>query len=92
MSESLNEKFLESVDKVVNLKQKPDDDELLILYGLYKQSIYGTCNIEKPDFYKFTERKKYDAWNSLENMDSEDAKKQYIREVKLLIMKYGLNN
>jgi len=91
MSDTLNENFLKCVDNVVNLSKRPDEDELLILYGLYKQALFGNCNIECPEFYKFTERKKYNAWNELKDLDMETAKKKYIREVKLLIMKYGLD-
>ena len=92
MSDKLNELFLKCSKDVMNLKEKPDQDELLIIYGLYKQSTCGNCNITCPNFYNFTEKKKYDAWNNLKDVDMDDAKKKYIREVKLLIMKYELTN
>jgi diazepam-binding inhibitor (GABA receptor modulating acyl-CoA-binding protein) len=92
MSDILHENFLKSVGSVINLSSKPDEDELLILYGLYKQALCGNCNIECPEFYKLKERKKYNAWNELKDLDMEVAKKKYVREVKLLIMKYGLND
>ena len=36
--------FLEAAEKVKNLKTKPNDSEMLELYGLYKQATVGDVN------------------------------------------------
>jgi len=76
---------------VKNLKKTPEDDELLTLYGLYKQSIDGDCNINKPLFLNFKEKRKYNAWNDQVGLEKNKAMKYYVREVKILIKQYGIN-
>lgn len=38
------QEFLEAAEKVKNLKTKPNDSEMLELYGLYKQATVGDVN------------------------------------------------
>jgi len=38
------QEFLEAAENVKNLKSKPNDDEMLELYGLYKQATVGDVN------------------------------------------------
>jgi len=38
------QEFLESAEKVKHLKTKPNDGEMLELYGLYKQATVGDVN------------------------------------------------
>jgi diazepam-binding inhibitor (GABA receptor modulating acyl-CoA-binding protein) len=38
------EDFLAAVEKVNKFSKKPKDDELLIVYGLYKQATVGDVN------------------------------------------------
>ena len=47
----LEEEFNKYSEIVKNLKEKPEDDVLLRLYGLYKQSIEGDCNIDEPRIF-----------------------------------------
>ncbi|ETW30800.1 hypothetical protein PFFCH_01781 [Plasmodium falciparum FCH/4] len=70
--------FINSVPKNVNL---PNDIKLS-LYKYYKQSTLGNCNIKEPSRFKVTDRKKYEAWKSVENLNREDAKKRYVELVK----------
>ena len=44
----LKEKFNESVNKVNKLEQKPSNEILLKLYGLYKQVTVGNINTAQP--------------------------------------------
>lgn len=37
-------KFEEAAESVKNLKKRPTDNELLELYGYYKQATIGDCN------------------------------------------------
>ena len=88
---ALEEEFNKYSEIVKNLKETPEDDELLTLYGLYKQSIEGDCNIDKPGFLNFKEKSKYNAWKDQEGLEKNKAMKYYIREVKRLIKQYGIN-
>jgi len=38
------QEFLEAAEQAKNLKSKPTDDEMLELYGLYKQATVGDVN------------------------------------------------
>uniref|UniRef100_A0A4W6CGE7 Diazepam binding inhibitor, acyl-CoA binding protein n=1 Tax=Lates calcarifer TaxID=8187 RepID=A0A4W6CGE7_LATCA len=55
------EKMAEDVKKV---KTKPTDQELLDLYGLYKQAIVGDVNTDRPGMMDFKGKAKWDAWDS----------------------------
>ncbi|CDO64442.1 acyl-CoA binding protein, isoform 1, ACBP1 [Plasmodium reichenowi] len=72
--------FINSVPKDVNL---PNDIKLN-LYKYYKQSTVGNCNIKVPSKFKVTDRRKYEAWKSVENLNKEDAKKRYVELVSAL--------
>ena len=43
-----SEQFNQAANIVKNLRQKPDQEELLKLYGLFKQAKIGDNNKEKP--------------------------------------------
>ena len=43
--------FNNAASKVKLLKQKPTSDELLTLYGLYKQATVGDNQTEAPGFF-----------------------------------------
>ena len=44
---TLKEKFRWAAENVKNLKEKPNEDELLEIYALYKQAEFGDCNNRK---------------------------------------------
>lgn len=55
------------------------NENLLLLYSLYKQATEGDVNIEKPtNFFDFPAIAKYNAWESLKGTTKEDAKQKYI--------------
>ena len=58
----IDQNFQEAVRNINNLNYKPSDDELLKLYGLYKQSLFGDNNTEKPGFFHFRANKKWNTW------------------------------
>ncbi|KAJ5524840.1 uncharacterized protein N7503_010992 [Penicillium pulvis] len=78
---SLKEQFEEAAKDVNNLKAKPSNDQLLKLYGLYKQATVGDVNTERPGAMAFKEKYKWDAWKELEGTSEEDAQEQYIKLV-----------
>jgi diazepam-binding inhibitor (GABA receptor modulating acyl-CoA-binding protein) len=57
----------------------------LILYGLYKQSTIGDCNVSKPNVFDFKGQAKWDAWESNRGLDKLIAMRRYIRKVKNIL-------
>ena len=83
----MNNDFEKYSQLVQLLPKKPDDNDLLLLYGLYKQSTIGNCNIKKPNgLFNIKEQKKWDAWNNIKNTTSDDARELYINKVKELML------
>lgn len=80
--------FEEKAKAVNELPSKPDTDELLKLYGLYKQATVGDNNKEKPGLFNMKDRYKWDAWEELKGTSQQDAEQQYIEFVDSLIAKY----
>ncbi|VDN89600.1 unnamed protein product [Brugia pahangi] len=95
--------FNEAVVKVKQLKYRPTDDELLELYGFYKQAVMGD-NITSKPWIDFKAQAKWEAWRRrkgychiiyspeclircFKGMSSEAAKKQYVKLVEKLIQK-----
>ena len=62
-----------------------DDDDKLILYGYYKQSTCGDCNINEPSFYDLKGKAKYNAWKENKGIKKEIAMQRYIRKAKSFI-------
>lgn len=70
------------------MKNRPSDDELLKLYGLYKQATVGDVNTERPGVFDFKAKYKWDAWNELKGLSQAEAEKKYIELVNELLEKY----
>jgi diazepam-binding inhibitor (GABA receptor modulating acyl-CoA-binding protein) len=82
--------FTTAVNTVNQLYVQPTTDEMLKLYGYYKQAIVGDINISKPGFFSFKESKKWEAWDENKGMTKFDAEVKYIIYVNEMIQKYGL--
>lgn len=54
------------------------DNVKLEFYKYYKQATIGDCNIERPWLIYLKDCSKWDAWNSIKGMSSEDAKNNYV--------------
>ena len=85
---SNSEKFLDAAAKVKALTARPSDQELLDLYGYYKQATIGDTNIDRPSMFYYKERAKWDNWNSRKGISKEEAEKSYIGIVDALMSKY----
>jgi len=83
--------FNKAAEDVKNLKSKPNDDEMLKIYGLYKQATIGDVNTARPGLLDPKGKAKWDAWEKNKGLSQEDAKKQYVETAKTLIETYGLN-
>ncbi len=80
----LKAKFEQAAKDVHSLAERPDNDTLLRLYGLYKQGAEGDVNGPKPGFFDFVGTAKYEAWAKLAGTSQDDAMKKYVDLVKKL--------
>ena len=86
---NLENDFIESSKQVMKLSKKPDDKELLKLYGLYKQGLFGNNKESKPSFFDFKASSKWNAWMKEAGKGRPQAKREYIEYVELLKNKYN---
>ena len=83
---NIEQVFQQHTELVKLLPSRPNDDDLLILYGLYKQVIIGDCNVSRPSgLFNVKDKKKWDAWNQFMGLPKEDAQLKYIEKVKQLM-------
>jgi len=61
-----------------NLKERPDNETLLKIYALYKQSSAGEVEGRRPGFTDMIGRAKYDAWVGLKGLARDEAMQQYV--------------
>jgi len=82
--------FEEAVDIINNKVNKTlSNDELMDIYGLYKQSTVGDCNTSRPGMMDFKGKAKWNGWNAKKGLSQEDAKTQYIALAQKLLEKHG---
>ncbi len=81
-----------SLEEAVALTQKfttrPGNDELLKLYGLYKQATEGDNEGERPGGFDFKAAAKYASWLTFKGKTKEEATQLYIDLVENLAKKY----
>lgn len=83
MEDELERKFNKYISKVKKLETVNNNDKLY-LYANYKQALNGNNNIEKPSILNRVEIEKWKAWNSVKDISSDVAMKNYIKKVKEL--------
>ena len=83
-SKTLEERFETATVEVRNLKDTPDNNALLQLYGLYKRVTVGTCNTSKPWAIQVEATSKWEAWESVSSVSKEQAMTTYIMLVNKL--------
>eukprot|EP00612_Vaucheria_litorea_P008588 CAMPEP_0171478774 /NCGR_PEP_ID=MMETSP0946-20130122/4973_1 /TAXON_ID=109269 /ORGANISM="Vaucheria litorea, Strain CCMP2940" /LENGTH=82 /DNA_ID=CAMNT_0012009465 /DNA_START=7 /DNA_END=255 /DNA_ORIENTATION=+ len=74
------DKAAEAVKQLKDVKQ----DDLLIIYGLFKQANNGDCTGSRPGMLDPKGQAKYDAWKKNEGMSQDDAKEKYVAKAKEL--------
>lgn len=79
--DNLLETFKRAAEYVTFNASVMKEDDLLFLYGRYKQANVGPCTEPMPGIFKFRNRSKWSAWNSLGEMSKEEAMQQYIDKV-----------
>ena len=74
----LHTAFTDAVAASKELTQRPDNATLLKLYALYKQASVGDVEGARPGFSDMVGRAKWDAWNEIKGLSTDDAMQQYI--------------
>ena len=87
---SNSNEFTMAANAVKHLRSKPNDEELLKLYGLYKQATVGDNKNEAPGFLDFKGKSKHAAWLACLGKDKYTSEVEYITYVNALIQKYGI--
>lgn len=81
-----------SLEEAVALTNKfttrPGNDELLKLYGLYKQATEGDNEGERPGGFDFKAAAKYNSWLNFKGKTKKEATELYISYVEELAQKY----
>ena len=83
--DELKNQFEEVAKELKKSGKSYDNDTLLKLYGYFKQSTVGDCDIESPSFFKLKEKAKWEAWNEHKGMKKSHAMKKYIKLVEELL-------
>ena len=78
----------EAVAITKKFTEKPSNEDLLKLYGLYKQATEGDIESERPGGFDFKAAAKYNAWMNVKGKSKEEATEQYIQLVEKLSEKY----
>ena len=73
--------FEEAVIRSKNLSERPSNEDLLLLYALYKQATEGDVQGDRPGGFDFKAIAKYDAWASQKGKPAEQAKQEYVNLV-----------
>jgi acyl-CoA-binding protein len=79
--------FENAVEKSRTLEERPSNNVLLQLYGLYKQATEGDVNTERPGSFDFKNIAKWDAWKQQEGKSQEAARAEYVEFVNELVGK-----
>lgn len=74
----LKDRFEQAAQDVQKLPRRPDNDTLLKLYALYKQSTQGDVSGKRPGMFDMAGQAKYDAWTRVKGMSRDAAMQGYI--------------
>jgi diazepam-binding inhibitor (GABA receptor modulating acyl-CoA-binding protein) len=81
--------FETAAKEAKELPKKPSNDDLLRLYGLYKQATVGDNTTGQPYMVQVESRAKWDAWTKHKGTSKADAENQYVALVQELKTKYA---
>lgn len=84
MSEILNA----AETRLRTLTERPTNEELLELYGLYKQALLGDCLQSKPGMFDVKGQFKWKAWKAKKGMAQSDATDKYVALVDSIMQRY----
>ncbi|PZX57745.1 acyl-CoA-binding protein [Algoriphagus ratkowskyi] len=78
----------EAVALTKKFTEKPSNEELLKLYGLYKQATEGDNLTERPGGFDFKAAAKYNAWLNFKGLSKVESENQYCQLADELASKY----
>jgi len=84
----LDARFEQAQADVKTITNRPGNDDLRELYGLYKQATVGdasTSGAKRPGRLDMIGRAKYDAWTAKAGLAADDAKQGYVDVVARLL-------
>jgi len=85
--------FTRAAQLVRHLRQQPSDDELLQLYGLFKQVTLGDAPPNSSAaLWDIKQKRKDAAWQQYRGVDQVDAMQSYVDLVSTLSAKYQLSH
>jgi len=70
-------------------RRRPTDEELLALYGWFKQAQFGDAAGGRPGFWDPKGRRKWDAWHRVRGTPAQEARQKYVEYVKQLQGRYA---
>lgn len=82
---SSEQEFKDAQARVKTLTKRPGNDELLKLYGLFKQATEGDSSGKRPGVFDLKGRAKFDAWAALRGQGKDTAMTQYVALVNRLL-------
>lgn len=85
MELNLEQQFQDSTALIKTKETLTSNEDLLVLYGLYKQATQGDCNTPQPWSTQVEARARWDAWYKNSGMDRNVAMKKYIEKVNELM-------
>jgi len=83
------QQFDAAVGKSKEFTKRPSNEELLLLYALFKQGSEGDVSGERPGGFDFKAIAKFDAWTGQKGKLQEVAKQEYISLVEKLHQQYA---
>jgi diazepam-binding inhibitor (GABA receptor modulating acyl-CoA-binding protein) len=83
------QEFENAVTRSKELTKRPDNEELLQLYALYKQATEGDVSGDRPGGFDFKAIAKYDAWAEIKGKSKEQAMDEYVAFVSRLHQQYA---
>lgn len=84
----MEDQFEAAQKQLESLTERPTNEELLNIYGLYKQATLGDNLQRKPGMFDQKGQYKWKAWTSRKGMSTEEAMTAYVEVVDELLGKY----
>ncbi|MEO8471693.1 MAG: acyl-CoA-binding protein [Chryseolinea sp.] len=81
--------FESAVARTKEFTKRPSNQELLDLYGLYKQATEGDVTGDRPGGFDFKGIAKFDSWEALKGKTKEQAMTEYVHLVDQLQTSYA---
>lgn len=82
--DDLKQAFEQAAEDIHALIDRPDNETMLRLYGLYKQGTEGDISGPNPGFFDFVGTAKYEAWTKLKGTGQHEVMQQYVDLVQKL--------